>query len=233
MLNRLFLIVALMVMAVGVCGSAQGTSIALFDDFDGTAGSTLDTVKWWRFPAGAAPYQVTLDGVGNAVHDASADTANGSFQESVDTFLYEPLEFRVSAQSAAHGLYGFQAPGSDDSIMIRADLGLIVVRKSAVTEAFPAFNFKGLSSALVNIEWSATQLRVLVDGFEELNITDPAKIPNVAMAAYFRTYNGAVGNPPGTIDFDYVQVGTAVIPEPATLGLLGMGGLILLLRKRK
>lgn len=210
-----YLALILLVCSVGSLSTANA-SVLLSDDFDGDSGSALDGTKWLTYGSGAA-----LDGASNALLDG----ANEEF-ESIAAFTYENLEFGVTNYTDATGIWGYDSHATNH-VLIRPDAAnALKIQVVATHDGFQLTEvaLPTVSDFLVNIEWSATQLRVLIDGVEKLNLTDSAKIPQLAMQ--FRAKMTSAS--PAEVGFSHVQVGTAPVPEPGALGLFMVGGLLML-----
>lgn len=205
--------------AVVLIGFAEaGAAVVMFDDFNGPADTAPDPVLW------NAHADTKLSGNGTVQVFGGTPvsmTSDGSF-------LYEPLKIAVANHALGNTMLGYDGAdaGLYDWIYLRADTGNIEVGVDNVTVltepwAMPTGAFTA------TIEWSASQLRVVVDGVEELLVTNPAQIPNNAMNVLLHRY------PVGGVTFDeldYVQVG---IPEPGVLGLGAVGAALVLSRHRR
>ncbi len=100
-----------------------------------------------------------------------------------------------------------------------------IYRAAGTTEAFLNMNLTWHSIDIIS-DWSSGTFNVTVDGVNQGNFTMID-----ATGIEYRFYAAAQGNFPSNISAYMDDV--YVTPEPATMGLLALGGLALLRRKRR
>jgi hypothetical protein len=181
---------------------------------------------------------VTLFGTPNAVSPSLAtgwlDGANLSIQ------LYYAAGGSVSgAQLNAINSLNNVANGAPSAVALLAGDGFSLVANTFAVSSFGSFTVTNSASGLVSLATVPTS----TSAFLALVITDTSSGANQGWSGVLAFANSTGGNPagapPGTPanltgwDGLGVNLVLAPVPEPATLALAGLGGLSLLLFRRK
>jgi len=219
----MYLIRNAFIVAVVLIGFTQAqAAVLLLDEFEGSGGAAPDAGIW---TVDLAPVALTGDPGG------SVQLGDGSLATPVlvsnDLFLYEKLSFSFVTHHSGNAIYEYQDVAGTNEIGFRPDLGIIRVRKDGVNTLEVAYAIPEGVGFSTEIFWSATEVRVLVDGVEKLLLTDPTKIPDSAMRVVLARLSNS-----GLTQIDSVQVGVPV-PEPASVTLVLLGVMSMVMGRRK
>jgi len=217
--------IALLTAVLLACSVSASGQYLLFDDFDD---GVIDPGLW---SVSGLPVE----------HGTLLSLNQGDFVSSINTYegdLY--LGLRNVYDSRNQGDYSAYNLGyaGYSNLLLRNDLGTYAGSLTVMVFVYP--NWIPLTSISISdrqyhdvdaaFEWTVDGLLITLDdlgtpGIDvQTLITDPQYIPTGPM----QIWDAGNAQSGGTWDLDYVQV----VPEPATLALLSLGGLAGVLRRR-
>jgi len=253
------LVATLFVVGIMVAGTHGSTYV---QDFEGlSAGTDITTLPEWAAPDGspgvtevsteqAASGSKSLKVLGTTNHlDLLVSTALGFSPEhpksGLVTFKYDYWVQSVGAEPSTRG----QIIYSSSDVGVTQAINTSFTGKDAASElilggAGPWLPYGLPSHPIAAQEWTTVTVTLDLDNEEAVvNIDSPTTGNNTSDVVPFQTGEQAwqSGDPLGLIYITYFDGGPAYfdniqltgIPEPATLGLLGIGGLFAVLRRRK
>jgi hypothetical protein len=182
----------------GDFGTGDLTGWTIFTTPNGTNGAGLPTVVQFDTLGTGTPVNSAEFQVGQVTFVPGSEQGGGLFQ---DVFLY-PGGLTVSAAIAAHGVTGFNGEGGVFSILV-----------DGTPIATHAFGFIG-PGATLRFELTGSTF-IPTEGSHEIEIE---------MTRRFLTNRTIT---PEQFFTDVTLAGSATIPEPSSLALLGLGGVAL------
>jgi len=219
-----------------LCLTAATASAAIIDDeFTGDAGSPPNPAIW-STAASVAPATVTLDGVGNVVFNNPGGytvmEALGAYHAVPGVGEYGNMTMKSYVGNGATSVIGLMNASWTEHVLIRTErpaVGTWVVSVKTASSGGEQNYDLGVGSYGPNdwnIQWALDAVRVYCNGglvFDSAVTAPGLIIPSVAMAPWFHALGYTDSMDRTTWD---------VVPEPATMSLLVLGGLVMLKRRR-
>lgn len=211
------LICALIIVVLGLC-SVTSASIVVYDDFDGVS---VDLGKWTLYDGTMVSQSgsvVNLDGSTTWMTMRSTASYDGAAQET--------YHFKYVADSGSNSPFLGLSTDSGDyhNVVVRKVDGNWVLSLNGVsagTFTAPVANdVLSLTRTANNWQLYSNGSLLVESGAGEIAF-DAGETPKFLMQV----------RPGDTLSVDWVGVGT--VPEPATLGLLGFGSVMMSLRRKR
>lgn len=227
----------LAVLILGMSALTASAAVIFDDNFTGSAGSLLNSSYW------VDNENNTLNGDGTATIGGDG-TLTGSVSVAPTATDFVRSTVYISAARWNNGNMGFG--NGTDSIVIRDDTGTntwwVSLNGQAGygtwgfdTGADRQWNWSGdppgsnPTASTIQVDWYTNKVLVAFNGSPIFNSSVNTPLWTVSTAAQHMNVTSGYGS----FIIDRATLETGAVPEPATLALLGLGGLAVVLRRKR
>ena len=217
------------ILTLGMSALAASAAVIFDDNFTGNAGSLLNSSYW------VANASNTLNGDGTATIGAPGTlTGSVSVAPTVSDFVRSTVY--ISEANWNNGGMGFS--NETDSIVIRDDTGsntwwVCVNGQDGPfgfnTGADRQWNWSGPTASTIQVDWYTNKVLVAFNGSPIFDSSVSKPSWTIPIAAQHMDVTSGYG----VFKIDRATLETLTVPEPATLALLGLGGLAVVLRRKR
>lgn len=222
-------LITLAILTLGMSALTASAAVIVDDNFTGSAGSLLNASYW------VANASNTLNGDGTATIGGDG-TLTGSVSVAPTALAFVRSTAYISAANWNNGNMGFG--NGTDSIVMRDDTGsqtwwVCVNGQDGPfgfdTGAGKDWNWSGDTASTIQIDWYTNKVLVAFNGSPIFDSSVNKPLWTVPTAAQHMNVTSGYG----VFKIDRATLETLAVPEPATLALLGLGGLAVMLRRKR